>query len=83
MDGVARPGFASASDDVFGALPFLEASLDIVLTQTAGVRVGGSAGLPLPTATVTFAGREVATWGSPLFGIFVTPWFGWMGPSSS
>lgn len=65
MVGSANPPYVSATDSVIVALPYTR--LDLLYRIASDVRLGASiwAGVALPRATVTFADRQVASWGRP------------------
>ena len=48
-------------------IPHLDAGLRFSLTPRLGLGAGLSIGISAPAASIQFAGREVATWGRPLW----------------
>jgi hypothetical protein len=66
VDGIANAPFLSHSADLFGAFPY--ASLATRLRLTSGLYLGAQVlgGPSLPPQAVTFAGRQVATFGEPV-----------------
>ena len=65
MVGAANAPYVSRTDNVIVALPYTR--LDLLYRIASDVRFGASiwAGVALPRATVTFADRQVASWGRP------------------
>lgn len=66
VDGVATPPFVSHSSDLFAAMPYLRVSTSLRLTGKLRLRADLLGALSIPQQAVTFAGRQVATFGQPL-----------------
>jgi hypothetical protein len=65
MVGSANELYVGRTDNVLVALPYTH--LDLLYDIATDVRLGASiwAGVALPRATITFADRQVASWGRP------------------
>jgi hypothetical protein len=66
VDGVAAPPYVSNTDDVLTPMPYAHAGLSIALAGRVRLALDGAIGVTLPETRVSFAGRDVASLGSPL-----------------
>ena len=64
--GAANQPYNGEVASVFAALPFINLGLGIALSSALELRLDGLGGFALPEPVLTFAGREVASWGRPL-----------------
>jgi hypothetical protein len=67
LSGQATAPYVSSNATVASVIPHVDASLHISLTASLGLMAGLSMGVSLPEESVRFAGRQVATWGRPLW----------------
>jgi hypothetical protein len=77
MDGNASTGYQSQHAVVMAALPHVDLAADLSLTKRVGLGLSLLGGASAPGIAVTFAGRQVATWGRPfvLSMLTVDAWF--------
>jgi hypothetical protein len=66
VDGVANAPFVSQSADLFAALPYVRLSMLVRWTPALFLRADVLGALSLPSQAITFAGRQVATFGEPV-----------------
>jgi hypothetical protein len=66
VDGVANAPFVSQSADLFAALPYVHLSMLVRWTPALFLRLEVLGALSLPSQAITFAGRQVATFGEPV-----------------
>jgi hypothetical protein len=67
LAGQAAAPYVNTSTDFVSVIPHLDAGLHFSLTPNLGLAASLSMGVSAPEASVRFAGREVATWGRPLW----------------
>ena len=67
VSGQAAPPYVNTHADVVSIIPHLDAGLSFSLTRVVSISTGVSLGISAPPASIRFAGREVATWGRPLW----------------
>jgi hypothetical protein len=71
MDGAATAPYASRSDSVYTLLPYVRAGLSLALGQRTRLASGALLGVATPRPVVSFAGRDVASWGRPALGTWL------------
>jgi hypothetical protein len=67
LSGQAVMPYVNTRADLVSAIPHIDAALHVSVTRSLGLAAGLSMGVSVPEASVRFAGREVATWGRPLW----------------
>jgi len=67
LTGQAVTPYVNTRADFVSVIPHLDVGLRYSLTRRLGLDLGLSGGLSAPGASIQFAGREVATWGRPLW----------------
>ena len=65
--GVPASGFVAADGATAGVAPDLRVGVGVSIASWLCARADLLAAVAMPTPVVSFAGREVARWGSPLF----------------
>jgi hypothetical protein len=65
--GQAAPGFSDAQSSSNSAVPHVDLGLRWSLTPRLGFGADAAVGFSAPGVDVAFAGRQVATWGRPLW----------------
>jgi hypothetical protein len=68
VDGVATSPFVSHSADLFAALPYVCASARVAVAPRLSLRAEVLGATSAPAQAVTFAGKQVATFGEPVLG---------------
>ncbi len=66
LSGEAASPYVNMKAQIVTVVPHLDLGLRVSLTHRLGLGFGVSGGLSAPSASIHFAGREVATWGRPL-----------------
>lgn len=66
VDGVANATFLGHSADLFVLMPYLRFAASVRLTSALRLRADFLTAVGAPSQAITFAGREVATFGAPL-----------------
>ena len=67
LSGQAAAPYVNTRADLVSAIPHVDAALHFSMTANLGLAAGLSMGVSVPEASIRFAGREVATWGRPLW----------------
>jgi hypothetical protein len=67
LSGQAAASYVNTGADLVTAIPHIDAGLHASMTPNLGLAAGISMGISVPEASIRFAGREVATWGRPLW----------------
>jgi len=67
LTGQAVNPYVNNRAEFVSVIPHLDAGLRFSLTPRLGLGAGLSIGISAPAASIQFAGREVATWGRPLW----------------
>ncbi len=67
LAGQAVAPYVNTPTEFVSVIPHLDEGLHFSLTPTLGLVAGVSIGVSAPGASIRFAGREVATWGRPLW----------------
>lgn len=67
LAGQAVAPYVDTPTEFVSVIPHLDEGLHVSLTPTLGLAAGVSIGVSAPGASIRFAGREVATWGRPLW----------------
>jgi hypothetical protein len=77
VDGVANAPFIGQRADLFAAVPYASLSSRLRMTSRLWLAVQVLGGVSLPPQAITFAGRQVATFGEPLVGGTLMLEVGW------
>jgi hypothetical protein len=67
LTGQPVPPYVNTPAEFVSVIPHLDAGLRLSLTPSVALAPGLSLGVSAPAASIRFAGREVATWGRPLW----------------
>jgi hypothetical protein len=67
LSGQASLPYVGMSANVASVIPHLDEGLHISITPNVSLAADLSLGVSLPEASIQFAGRQVATWGRPLW----------------
>ena len=65
--GSAAQDYSDRRTSVTTLIPYVDLGMRQSLTSRIGVAANASAGVSLPGVSIAFAGRQVATWGRPLW----------------
>jgi hypothetical protein len=65
--GQAAPGFSDAQSSSTSAVPHVDLGLRWLLTQRLGLGTDAAVGFSAPGVDIAFGGRQVASWGRPLW----------------
>jgi hypothetical protein len=67
LTGLPVAPYVNTPAEFVSVIPHLDAGVRFSLTPSLALAAGGSLGVSAPGASIRFAGREVATWGRPLW----------------
>jgi hypothetical protein len=65
--GAGASGYVGRSASLAALIPHIDLGIRQALTSRVGVSMGTAVGMSVPGVTFNFAGRDVATWGRPLW----------------